>query len=90
MYDILVFVNFLSIKSCEYIVLPNNPRLVFANVLYESLNENEYGFVIGDSVSVSGVPKLGLNADSKSIKATNGRLRVLSPLSLYKLSSVLK
>ena len=66
------------------------PRLVFFNVLYESLNVNEYGLVIGLSDSLSGVPKAGLNADNRSTKATNCLFCVVSALSLYNDSKHLK
>ena len=47
-----------------------DPRLVLSNVLYDSLNENEYGFVIGLSTSASATLKLGLKADNRSMYAT--------------------
>ena len=48
------------------------------------------GFVIGLSDSWSGVPKAGLNADNRSIKATNCLFCVVSALSLYNDSKHLK
>ena len=58
-------------------------------MLYDSPNVNEYGFVIGLSVPVSGVPKLGLKADNRSKYATKGLFLFVSPGSLYNDSNVL-
>ena len=69
----------------------NRIRLVLSNVLYDSLNENEYGFVIGLSTSASATLKLGLKADNRSMYATKGLFCVESIISLgIELSKVLK
>ena len=59
-------------------------------MLYEASNENEYGLVAIDSDSPSGGLKLGLLADTRSIKATNFLVCVVSAPSLYNDSKHLK